>query len=515
MSRITNQSLQTIARGTAIIFFSTIIGMLFAFGGRVLMARFFSQSEYGIFSLALVILNIAVVISMVGIGGGSTRQIAYYRGKDDMAKVQAVISSSLQIAFIASILLSLVLFFTSGVISAQIFHEPGLALPLKIFSIAIPFFVLINILASIFRGFDEVKPMAYFQVILRIGLFPLLLLPVILLSLPFWAGMYAFSASIIGTGIAFAVYTLKKAPFTVKRYPAINPMAKELLLFSLPLLGVAMLGTVIMWTDTLMLGYFKTPEVVGLYNSALPLAQFIPIALSSMAFIYVPIASQLYSQDLVSEIKRTYQVTTKWIFSVAFPLFLLLFLFPETILSFLFGAGYAEAAVALRILSLGFVFLAFLGANGMTLLAMGKTRLLMWVSLLAAGLNIILNIVLIPQWSITGAAIASLVSHFASNIFCSVKLYQLSRIHPFTKSYLKPVIACGGIIAIIYVLTRSLLVVSYWMLPLIFILFLVVYGLSLLLTRSFDEEDIMLLLAIEKRVGINMELAKKILRKFL
>lgn len=515
MSRITNQSLQTIAKGTAIIFFSTIIGMLFAFGGRVLMARFFSQSEYGIFSLALVILNIAVVISMVGIGGGSTRQIAYYRGKDDMAKVQAVISSSPQIALIASVLLSLVLFFTSGVISAQIFHEPGLALPLKIFSIAIPFFVLIHILGSLFRGFDKVEPSAYFRDILRNGLFPLLLLPVILFSLSFLAGIYAFLASVILTGLAFTVYTLKKAPLTPKRCSPVNPMAKELLLFSLPLLGVAMLGTVIMWTDTLMLGYFKTPEVVGLYNSALPLAQLIPIALTSMGFIYIPVISQLYSQKLIGEIKRTYQVLTKWIFSISLPLFLLLFLFPETILSFFFGAGYAEAAVALRILSLGLVFHAFLGANGMTLLVMGKTRLLMWASLLAAGLNIILNIVLIPQWSITGAAIASLVSHFASNIFCSVKLYQLSRIQPFTKSYLKPVILCGGIIAIIYVLTRSLLVVSYWMLPLIFILFLVVYGLSLLLTRSFDEEDIMLLLAIEKRVGINMELAKKILRKFL
>ena len=515
MSQITKQSLQTIAKGTAIIFFSTIIGMLFAFGGRVLMARFFSQSEYGIFSLALVILNIAAVISTVGIGAGSTRQIAYYRGKDDMAKVQAVISSSPQIALIASVLLSLVLFFTSGVISAQIFHEPGLALPLKIFSIAIPFFVLIHILSSLFRGFDKVEPSAYFRDILRNGLFPLLLLPVILFSLSFLAGIYAFLASVILTGLAFTVYTLKKAPLTPKRCSPVNPMAKELLLFSLPLLGVAMLQMVILWTDTLMLGYFKASEVVGLYNGAVPLARLIPLTLTAMSFIYVPVISQLYSQNLTGEMKRTYQVSTKWIFSGSFPLFLLLFLFPETILRFFFGAGYAEAAVALRILSLGLVFSTFLGANGMTLLAMGKTRLLMWASLLAAGLNVIINIILIPPWGITGAAIASLISYLARNIFCSVKLYQLSRIQPFTRNYLKPFIVCGGIIAIIYLLTRSLFMVSYWMLPLIFVLFLVAYGLCLLLTKSFDKEDIMLLLAIEKRVGINMEPAKKILRKFL
>jgi len=515
MSEIVNQSLQKIARGTSIVFLGTIIAMLLGFGGRVLLARFFTQSEYGIYSLAFVILNIAGIISALGLQQGSPRQIAYYRGKGEAAKVQGVISSSLQTALIASILLSMLLFFTSGIISAQIFHEPGLDVPLRIFSIAIPFFVLINILASIFRGFDEVKPKAYFQDILRLGLFPLLLLPVILLGLPFSAAMYAFSASIILTGIAFAVYTLKKAPFRVERYPATNPLGKELLLFSLPLFGVAMLGMVINWTDFLMLGYFKISEVVGLYNAAVPLAHLIPLTLSSMAFIYLPIASQLYSQNLIGEMKRSYQVLTKWIFSVSFPLFLLLFLFPQTILSFFFGAGYAQATTALKILSVGFIFRTFLGANGMTLLVMGKTRLLMWASLLAAGLNVILNIILIPQWGITGAAIASLTSYSARNIFCSVKLYQLSKIHPFTKNYLKPILACGGIIAIIYALTRSLLVVSYWALPLIFILFLVVYGLSLLLTKSFDEEDIKLLLAIEKRTGINMEPLKKILKKFL
>lgn len=515
MSEIVEQSLQKIAKGTGIVFLSTIIGMLFVFGGKVLLARFFTQSEYGIYSLALIVLSFVGVIATLGLIQGSTRQIAYYRGKGDTTKVQGVISASLQITFIASILLAVLLFFTSGVISAKIFHEPGLALPLKIFSIAIPFYVFTTILASLFRGFGKVKPKAYFQDILSNGLFPLLLLPVVLLGLSFSAGMYAFLASNVLTAIAFAVYTLKKAPFTTAGLTAISPMMKELFLFSLPLIGMVVFGRIITWTDTLMLGYFKTSDVVGLYNGAVPLAHLIPIALTSMSFIYVPVVSQLYSQNLIGEIKRTYQVSTKWIFAASFPLFLLLFLFPETILGFFFGAGYAEAATALRILSLGLVFNAFLGANTMTLLAMGKTRLVMGANLLAASLNVVLNIILIPQWGINGAALASLISYLASNIFCSVRLYQLSQIQPFIKSYLKPIIASGGIIAIIYVLTRSLLTVSHWMLPIIFVIFVAIYGLCLVLTRSFDKEDISLLLTIEKRVGINLEPVKRILRKFL
>ena len=40
------------------------------------------------------------------------------------------------------------------------------------------------------------------------------------------------------------------------------------------------------------------------------------------------------------------------------------------------------------------------------------------------------------------------------------------------------------------------------------------YGLCLILTKSFDKEDIMILVAIGNRIGINIEAAKRILDKF-
>jgi O-antigen/teichoic acid export membrane protein len=83
MSEIVNQSLQKIAKGTGIIFIGTIIGMLLAFVGRVLLARFFTQAEYGIYSLALVLPSIFVAISTLGLQEGSTRYIAYFRGKKE------------------------------------------------------------------------------------------------------------------------------------------------------------------------------------------------------------------------------------------------------------------------------------------------------------------------------------------------------------------------------------------------------------------------------------------------
>jgi len=151
MPEIVNQSLRKIAKGAVLVFIGTGVGMLLGMVGRIMVARYVTQGEYGIYSLALVLLNVFVIISIFGLATGSTRQIAFYRGKRDKSKVKGVVLSSLQIAVISSIFFSLVLFFTSDLISVKLFHSPELSTPLRFFCIAIAFFVLIEIISAIFR----------------------------------------------------------------------------------------------------------------------------------------------------------------------------------------------------------------------------------------------------------------------------------------------------------------------------------------------------------------------------
>ena len=515
MSEIVNQSLQKIAKGTGIIFIGTIIGMLLGFVSRIILVRFTTQTEYGIYSLALVIISIFVMISTLGLSEGSTRYIAYFRGKNEEGKVKGVISSSIKIAIIASISLAVISFFVSDFISSSIFHTPALSTPLKIFSIAIPFTVLINVFISIFRGFDRVDARVYFQNILSPVLYLLFLIAVVLFSLSFLGVVYAYVMSIAVTCVVFVIYMVKKSPLSMKRKEMVdNSMTKELLIFSVPLLAVSMLMMVMSWTDTLMLGYFKTPDVVGLYNAALPLANLILVVLTSMNFIYVPIISQLYSKNLIEEMKRNFAVLTKWIFSLTLPLFFILFLFPDVVLDLLFGSRYIGATFALQILAIGFFCNASLGFPYSTLLVIGKSKFLMCVFLISAIINIVLNIALIPPMGIVGASIASALSLIVARILNTIKLYKTSTIHLFTKNYLK---IAGLFIMFLFVfyILRNLVIMSFWMFIALFSLFLVSYVLSVLFTKSFDDEDIMILLTIEKRLGLDLALIKRILKRFV
>ncbi len=512
-----DDSLKKIARGTGIALMGASLGILFDFVSRLIIARYGLQANYGIFSLALVVLQFAAIIAGLGLPQGATRFIAYFRGTGEEAKVRGAISVSLKFSTVASIIIGLAVFFAADTISENIFHTPDLALPLKVFAVGIPFIILISALAAFFRGFDRVEPGVYFQ---DIALGALTLIPLIIIAamgLPFVTVFYAYLAAMIIIFIGLATYTARKLPPRIGLTPGKEtpPITKELLFFALPLLGSAVMTTIVLQTDTLMLGYFKTAEIVGLYNAAHPLAVFISQPLATMLLIYMPVATGLYSRNLMDELRRNYTVLTKWLVSLTLPLFLVLALFPEAILQLFFGQGYVEAATPLRILSIGFIFSNFLGPNGGTLIALGHPRFIMWTTLATGTMNIVLNAILIPPLGMTGAAIASVISITVVNIVRSAKLYSLSGAQPLSKNLLKPVIISLALAFPIQILASKFITVTWWMLPILFVVYYGIYGLAMLFTKSFDKEDIALLLEIEKRSGLNARRLKKLLRRFL
>jgi O-antigen/teichoic acid export membrane protein len=361
------------------------------------------------------------------------------------------------------------------------------------------------------------EPQAYFQYVLFNILFLLLVSVLAILHLSFANLFYAYVIALILTFVALLIYTIKKLPQPIAftGWQSNAAVRKELVLFSLPLLATGVLATIVLWLDTLLLGYFKTPEVVGLYNAASPLAKFVSEPLALMLLIYTPVATGLCSQHLMAELRRSFIISTKWIVSLTLPFFLVLCLFPEAVLNLFFGPTYVAAAPALRILSLGFIISNLFGPNQSIPLAMGQSRFLMWTALAGVIASVTLNVALIPPLSIVGAAIAMAVSVNLIKIILAIKAYSLCRAQPMSKNLLKPVIA-SVILALLFKLVAvHIVAINWWMLLLLFILYYAIYGIAVVLTRSFDREDIALLLEIEKMSGINAGAIKKILGRFV
>lgn len=509
MSEIINNSLKTAVKGSALVFFGMVSSILLWFSTKILIARYTTKEEFGLYSLSVAIVGIFSIIAMLGLHEGIARYVSIYIGEGRRSKAEAIAGNALIISFFSSLFLFSLLFFSAGILSKYIFYKADLEAPLMVISLFIPFSVTAAVMGGILRGHNIFLPKVYAD----IGQ-PLLFLLLLGLSLVFQSAflsiIYSYVVSMVITSIVIGYCFFKRQQINFV-FSTISKTAKELLSFSLPILIASVLGLVLGWADTLMLGRYTKAEDVGIYNISISLAKLLTFPLSAISFALMPVAGELYAKRQINELGRTYQILTKWIFSATFPIFFILFFFPEMTIIFLFGERFIEATISLRILSVCFLFHAFLGANGVLLMVMGMSRTIMNISLFGVVLNIVLNYLLIKKWGygITGASFATLTSYIALNVMTSWVVYKKEGIHPFTPEYIKPVASSAFIGIIIYFIAKSL-PLYFWMLPIYLFAFASFYLIGLIVTNSIDKEDIMLLSHVLQNMGIKTGLAQKI-----
>jgi O-antigen/teichoic acid export membrane protein len=508
-----------ILRGTGIVLTFTLVGLLLSFFCKLLIARFGTEAQYGTFSLALALLTIVGSIATLGLVTGLSRNIAVAVAREDNSIIREYVFASIVIVTVASLLVATMLFLFSGFISGTIFHDDQLRLPLQILAVALPFFAGLNLGIAILQGFKRVSGRAIFQYLVLYSLFIFILVCAYYAKISFVGVFYAYLTALVITVLLLALYAKRALgiswKITLRGQRLFTPAAIELFKFSLPLLLFELLIMFGTWIDTLMLGVFKSSGDVGLYNVALPLSLLITVPINAVAFIYLPVISGLHAQGRTSEIEQNMTLMTKWICLVALPIAFVFLLFPETTISLTFGAKYMLAGNALRILSLGAILLTTTMLAMQTVIAFGHSRFIMASTCAMVALDVTLDVLLIPRFSIEGAATASVTALAFWQVLCCLKLYSVGRIHPFSQNLLKPLGVALGVVVVLYYTLLPSFHGTYLTLPLFFLLFVALYGLALLFTRSLDEQDLDLATTIADKIGIDIEWVKQIMMKFV
>ncbi len=511
----TDNELKKVAKGAGIVFIGLVFGAAAAYLYRLLVARFLGPSDYGLFSLGISVLVVVSTLAKAGLPAGMARFIAFYKGRNDLSKVKGTIFFGYKFILITGAVSGLTVFLLSDWISVVIFNNPALSSILKAFSIAIPFNALLVLTEGNIRGFQEMK----YKVLSYDIIHKILVLSFVLTAIWFGFGVVGASAGyalsfIFSTFVAF--YFLNNKIFSLfdKKVKA-KSVYNKILSFSIPLMFAAILWSLMGQIDTLMLGGLSTSVQVGIYNAAFPTAFLLTLVLSSTEMIFMPLSSEMFAKNLMKEIRSVFNVVTKWMFSITFPLLLLMVFFSKPILRILFGAEYVTGATALSILAVGFFVASAVGPTGSTLQTLGKTKILLMNNIAILGIDIALNLYLIPIYGIIGAATATAIAFSLWNILTLIEVHHYTEVQPFRPAFLKPTFAASVSILAVYYTAKLISASSILSLAPLFIIFMVLYFLLLLLFKGFEREDIMILLEIEKKLGIDLKIIKQIFKKFL
>lgn len=408
-----------ILRGSLILTFSNLSVRLLGYLYRILMGRMLSPYEFGLLNLALPLQYMVVILASSSIAPSMAKFISQYQATGELKKRDSAVYSSLVYFTAIGVVLGVLFYVSAAPIGKYVFHEPRVAELIRISALALPLGLAVASLTGAFQGvkrFDYMALTLLFQQALRI------LLAVFLVFLGYEA-LGAILGSTLGflAALPIAFYLLRNLGLR----PA-NPKLEEfkgVLFFSLPVSATSLAAFILAYVDALLIGYYLTPNEVGVYSAASPTSRLLLAFFSALYAVLLPSISELKAKKETNEIKEYVKKAYLLSFVVILPATFLSIYFSEGIISLLFpGPGYSEAAAPLRILFIGTAFLGLFTLNSGVYQGLGAPKTPMKILAAAAILDILLNVLLIPPYGIHGAAIASTVSFAFAGIVSTISL---------------------------------------------------------------------------------------------
>jgi O-antigen/teichoic acid export membrane protein len=202
--------------------------------------------------------------------------------------------------------------------------------------------------------------------------------------------------------------------------------------------------------DIVLVAIILGPAEAAIYTAAtrfLVAGQFANSALSQAA---QPRFAELFAVDDRRGANVVYRATTAWLVVLTWPLYLLAVIYGPEILS-IFGHSYRAGDMVMVILGLTMLVATACGQVDMVLITTGRSSWSLANGLMAVFVNVGLDLLLIPRYGITGAAIAWSAAIIITNLIPLAQLAASKRLNPFGR---------GTFIAI------GLAVVSFAVIPL-------------------------------------------------
>ncbi len=489
--------LSSVTRGTLLLLLGSLLYVLFNFFARFILIRSVSTAEWNALSFALALVGLVAAIGSLGLPSAVARLLPY-AGSD--AERRTYVRGTLLVGGIAAAGSGVALWLLGPWI-ADTLHFPDLAIALQLFPVAAATSVVAGLIASIFQGYEDVVPNAFFIQTLTPLLFVAFLVALYVLPPQGIDYTGALLAYVVANVIALAltiVYALRRLPRRLAPGPTAPKALGHLLRFAAPLFLVTLMGTLLGSGDTLVLGaYF--PGQVGTYSASLTLARLLQVGVGAAAYIFLPVAARLLRQRDSAAINVTYVTVTKWMILFSLPLFLLFVFLPSRSLDFVYTARYAVVVVPLQITVTGAFLTTAFGPAANAQVAFAQTRLLAYNAIVAAVVDVGVAFALVPSHGMTGAAVAWALANVIYTALSLVELEYLTGVHPFRPHFVVPLVVTAVPVALVLALAP----VTYplWSLPAIGFGIAVLLVVVVLVTRSVDEGDRLLLGAVEGLLG--------------
>ncbi|HIP51890.1 MAG TPA: flippase, partial [Campylobacterales bacterium] len=387
------------------LFFEKILRMIVGLFVGIWVARYLGPEQFGLFSYAQSFVGLFIAIATLGLDGIVIRELV-----KDESRRDKLLGTAFGLKFIGAVIVFFLLF-----IAIKFTNNDSMT----------TIFIFIISLSMIFQTFNVVdfyfqsKILSKYVVYVNImSLFLSSIIKVFLIlneaSLVAFVWVMVFDNFILALGF---VYIYTREGLSLSKWYFDKILAFDMLHDSYPLILGGVVNSIYMRIDQVMIQNMLGSISVGHYAAAVKLSEawyVIGIIISKSLFPAIINAKKVSEKLYYERIQRLFL----FLIILAYIISIVVFFSSEYLIFSLYGEEFLQASNVLSIHVFSAIFVYLGVSSGRWIISENKTKLDLYRNIGAMILNIILNIILIRNYGIIGAAYASLLAYiFAFYVF--------------------------------------------------------------------------------------------------
>lgn len=441
-------SLDRAARGSVLNLAGSGVAAIATLLTTVAVTRLTSQAEAGVFFVATSFFLLASALGQLGTNTGLVYFLSGSRARGELDKAAGYMRIASRPVLVVAVLMAIVVAAVAQplgeVFSAERSEE--FARHVRIMAIFIPCAAVLYLALAGTRGLGTMKVNASVDQMAR----PLLQLGFVAVGIMVigpdaapgaWAAAYLPLA--IGGWWWWRRLSTRSAPqATSSRLREARPFWA----FTAPRALAGLAQVAMQRLDIILVGSLAGLSAAAIYAAATRFLLLGQMAARAVSLSAQPLLGEALARGDRSDAQQLYQASTAWLVLVAWPLYLVLIVFGSEVLT-VFGPGYSAGDTALLILCSAMLVATSCGMVDMVLTMAGKSLWNLGNVLLAFVVNLGLDLLLIPQIGILGAAIGWASAIVAANLVPLTQIALAFKLHPFGGATLVSMTLAAGCFA--------------------------------------------------------------------
>lgn len=403
-------------RGAGFAFILQVLGVALAYVLHIALARWLGVAGYGVYAYLVSWATVLATAGALGLPLASLRFVSQHLAAHRWSELRGVLVGAPGLVALGG----MSVFALGTAWAASTTSDP---VPWILGLACVPLMAQLALATEVARAMGSIAASLAPGRILR----PVLILLIIALL---WqrspTPTLALAATLAALFGAMAVQTLWLYRLVPRPVRAARPSYQPRLWLTVAFPMMVATGTALLLTqlDLLMVGLLLDAEAAGLYSAAAKTAAIIPLVLYALNVAAAPSFAALHERGDTVQLQALASRVARWAFWPSLALAIALSLGSGWILGW-FGTSFVAARGVVVMLAVAYLFSAGVGSVGYLLNLSGheyhNARTLIW----AAGIDLGLNMVLIPTLGILGAGVATTLTW----VFVGLRLHYLARRH--------------------------------------------------------------------------------------